>query len=69
MPVFFIDAEICDCSLEFLFWTFTVITQWSLFTGLSMTFQYRIGCKEGNAIVRSIADFEVLDLLVCLQSF
>ena len=48
---------------------FTVIIQWSLHKGLSVTFQDRMGCKEGDAIVRSIADFEVPDVLVCLSSF
>ena len=31
-----------------------------------MTFEDRMGCKEGNAIVRSFADFEVSDVPVCL---
>ena len=34
-----------------------------------MTFQDRMGCKEGDVIVRSIADFEVPDVLVCLPLF
>ena len=34
-----------------------------------MTFQDRMGCKEGDATVRSVADFEVPDVLVCLPSF
>ena len=46
-----------------------VIIQWSLHLGLSVTFQDRMGCKEGGAIVRSIADFEVLDVLVSLPLF
>ena len=37
--------------------------------GLSVTFQDRMGCKEGEAIVRSIADFELPDVLVPLPSF
>ena len=28
-----------------------------------------MGCKEGDAIVRSIADYEVPDVLVCVPSF
>ena len=28
-----------------------------------------MGCKEEDTIVRSIADFEVPDVLVCLPSF
>ena len=27
-----------------------------------------MGCKEGDAIVRTTADFEVSDVLVCLPS-
>ena len=34
-----------------------------------MTFQDRMSCKEGGAIVRSIADFELPNVLVCLPSF
>ena len=48
---------------------FTVIIQWSLLLDMSVTFQDRVGCKEGDAIVRSITDFEVPDVLVCLPSF
>ena len=48
---------------------FTVIIQWSLYKRLSVIFQVRMGCKEGDPIVRSIADFEVPDNLVCLPSF
>ena len=50
---------------------FTVIIQWPLLLGLSVTFQDRMGmgCKKEDAIVRSIADFEVPDVLVCLPSF
>ena len=29
----------------------------------------RMGCKEGDAMVRSIADFQVPDVIVCLPSF
>ena len=47
----------------------TGIIQWSLYEGLLVTFQNRMGCKEGNAIVRSVTDFEVPDVLVCLPSF
>ena len=47
----------------------TVIIQWALHLGLSVTFQYMLGCKEGDAIVRSFADFEVSDVLVSLPSF
>ena len=47
----------------------TVIIQWSLHLELSVTFQDRMGCKEGDAIVRSIADFEVPGVLVCLPLF
>ena len=48
---------------------FTVIIQCSLHKGLSVTFQDRMGCKEGDAIMMSIADFEVPDVLECLPSF
>ena len=48
---------------------FTLSKQWSLHLGLSVTFPDRMGCKEGDAIVRSIVDFEVSDVLVCLPSF
>ena len=48
---------------------FTVILQWLLHKGMSVAFQDRLGCEEGNAIVRSIADFEVPDVLVCFPSF
>ena len=41
----------------------------SLHKGLSVTFQDTMGCKEGDAIVRSIADFEVPNVFVCLPSF
>ena len=54
---------------EFLLRMFMVIIQWSLNIELSVKFQHRMSCKEGNAIVRSIADFEVPDILVCLPSF
>ena len=47
----------------------TVIIQWALHLGLSVTFQDRMSCKEEDAIVRSVADFEVPDVLVCLLSF
>ena len=47
----------------------TVIVQWSIHLGLSLTLQDRMGCNEGDAIVSSIADFEVLGVLVCLLSF
>ena len=46
-----------------------VIIQRSLNLGLSVMFKDRMGCKEGDAIVRSFADFEVPDVLVCLPSF
>ena len=36
---------------------------------VSVTFQYRMGCKEEDAIVRSIAVSEVSEALVCLPSF
>ena len=49
---------------EFLLCVFTVITQWSLLRGLSVTFQDRMGCNEGDAIVRLIVDFGVPDVLV-----
>ena len=42
---------------------FTVITQWSLVKGLSVTFQDRMGCKERSA------DLEVSDVLICVPSF
>ena len=48
---------------------FAVILQCSLHKGLSVTFQDRRGCKEEDAIVRSDADFEVSNVLVCLPSF
>ena len=48
---------------------FTVNTPWSLLKGLSVAFQDRFGSKEGDAIARSIADFEVPDVLVCLPLF
>ena len=54
---------------EFLLSMFAVIIQKSLHKGLSVTFQDKMGCKEGDANVRSIGDFEVLDVLVCLPSF
>ena len=63
---------------EFLLRMFTVIIQWSLHKGLcdipayigwAVTFQHRMGCKEGDAIVRPNADFEVPDVLVFLPSF
>ena len=47
----------------------TVIIQWLLHLGLSVTFQDRMGCKEGDAIVRAVADSEVPDAFVCLPSF
>ena len=34
-----------------------------------MTFQDRIGCNEGDAVVSSIADLEVPDVFVCPPSF
>ena len=46
-----------------------VIIQWALHLRLSVTFQDRMGYKKGDAIVRSIADFEGPDVLVCLPSF
>ena len=46
-----------------------VITQWSLHLRLSVMFQDRMSCKEEDAIVISIADFEVPDVLVSLPSF
>ena len=54
---------------EFLLRMLAAITQWLLVKGLSRTFQDRKGCKEGDAIVRSIVDFEVPDVLVCFPSF
>ena len=54
---------------EFLLWTFTSITQWSLLKGMVVAFQDRIGCEEGDVNMMSIVDFEVPDVLVCLPSF
>ena len=54
-----------EFSLRFL----TVIILWSLHLGLSVIFQDRMGCKDGDAIVRSFDEFEVLDVHVCLPSF
>ena len=34
-----------------------------------MSFQDRMGCKEGDVIVSSIADFEFPNVFVCLPSF
>ena len=34
-----------------------------------MTFQDMMGCKERDAFVSSISDFDVPDVLVCLPSF
>ena len=48
---------------------FTVITQLSLLKELSVTFQEGIGCKEWDATVRSITDFEVPDVFVYLPVF
>ena len=48
---------------------FTVITQWSLLKGPSVTFQDRMDCKEGDVFGKSIADFEMPKFLVCLPSF
>ena len=56
MPVFFIDAEFCDCSLGFRIFALYVYCYHTVFT-------------RGDANVRSIADFEVPDFLVCLPSF
>ena len=56
-------------SSEFLLLMFTVITQWSLLKGLSVNFQIRMGCKEWNATVCTVADFEVPDVLACRPSF
>ena len=36
---------------EFLLQICMVITEWSLLERLSVTFQDRMGCKEGDAIV------------------
>ena len=47
----------------------TVITQWLLHLGLFVTFQDRMGCKEGEAIVRAFVDFEAPVVRVCLPSF
>ena len=44
---------------EFSFWFFTVITQGSLLKGLSVSFQDKLGCKEGETIAQLIADFDV----------
>ena len=38
-------------------------------TQKTVTFPDRMGFKEEDAIVRSVADFEVPDVLVCLRSF
>ena len=54
---------------EFLLWTFTVITQWSLLKGLSVTFHDMMGCKEGYVFMRSMVDFEEPDVRVCLPTF
>ena len=47
----------------------SVIIQWSLHKGLSVKFQDRMGYKQGDVIVKSIADFEVADVHVRLPSF
>ena len=54
---------------DFLLWIITVITQWSLLEGLSVTFQDMMDCKEGHVFERSTADVEVAHVLVCLPSF
>ena len=70
MSVCFIDVEllIVFWGSEFLLRMFTVITQWPLPKGLSVTFHVRMGFKEGDSIVRSITHFEVSDVPVCLPS-
>ena len=45
-----------------------VITQWSLLNELSLTFQERTGCKEGEAYAKSISELEVPDVVLCLPS-
>ena len=46
-----------------------VIIQSSLHLGLFVTLQDRMGSKKSDAVMRSIADFEVPDVLVFLPSF
>ena len=50
---------------DFLLWTFTVIKQWSLLNELYVTFQDRMGCREGDAIVRSITDLRC-PMFICV---
>ena len=53
---------------EFLLQTFTGITRWLLFEGLAVTFKDRMSSKGGDATVRSITDFDVPDIIMCLPS-
>ena len=46
-----------------------VIIQWWLHKRLSVTIQERMGCIEGDAIVRAIVDFKEPDFHVRLPSF
>ena len=67
--LFMLKFVIVVWSSEFLICTLSVITQWSLIEGMSVTFKDRIGCKDGDPIVRSDVDFEVADVLVCCSLF
>ena len=62
MPLCYIDDGFCDCSFGFRMFD---LNAYGSHTVLFVTFQDRIGCKEGDTIVRSIAEFEVPDVLVC----
>ena len=75
---FSFDVKMCQFALlilnfvivvegcEFLLQTLTIITQWLLLKGLSEIIQDRVGCKEGDDIVRIVIDFEVPNVHVCL---
>ena len=69
MTFFHASLDVKRCQFVLLMLNFTVITQRSLLKGVSVTFQDKVGCKEGDVIVRSVADFEVPDVRVCLPSF
>ena len=62
------DVNRCQFALMMLGFTIFALCANGYHTVVAVTFQDRIGWKKLDAIVRSIADLEVPDVLVCLPS-
>ena len=72
MTCFRASFGVKSCKFALFILIFVVVVMGSellLLTQLSVTFQDVMGCKKGDAIVRSVTDYEVAGIVVCLPSF